>query len=89
MNKYPPLNELAKAFICDCYNYLDQNADETTKLSINNLMNMTKSSDKIIQKLYVVYCSIEPTKRNDIDIIINKNGIMRLSKDDRVDNEEE
>ena len=69
MNKYPPLIDLAKAFICDCYNYLEQNADETTKLSINNLINMTKSSDKIIQKLYVVYCSIEPTKRNDIDII--------------------
>jgi len=102
MNNHPNLFELATAFVYDCYEFLEKNSSGEAKTSIDKLLNMTKSQDDIIQKSYVVYCSIGPEKRKDTSIIYlsqayiiafyqyinNDNSIKtKLPNDLRIDND--
>ena len=58
MPNYPTLEELFKAIIKDCYDYLFSHTEDKAKESIIKLLDYNKNKDEIIQKSYVVLCSI-------------------------------
>ena len=58
MSSYPKIDHLFNAIIEDCYNYLLDKADNSTKESIESLKETIKDKAEIIKKAYVVFCSI-------------------------------
>ena len=60
MASFPKLSELIEAFVNDCYDFLIQYSDESTKKSIDNVLEQVKQKDELYKKLYVIYCSIFP-----------------------------
>ena len=58
MSSYPKIEQLFNAIIEDCYNYLLDKADNSTKESIESLKETIKDKAEIIKKAYVVFCSI-------------------------------
>ena len=58
MSSYPKIEQLFNATIEDCYNYLLDKADNSTKESIESLKGTIKDKEETIKKAYVVYCSI-------------------------------
>ena len=72
MTSLPKLKELVKAFVNDCYNFLDKYSDEFTKNSINKVLEHVKQSDEVHRKVYVLYCSIfpfDPQNEGNLNII--------------------
>ena len=72
MNGFPRLNEILDAVINDCYNFLNEYADQNTKKSIENTMKECKLTDDLLRKSYLLYCSIhpfDPTDEDNLDII--------------------
>lgn len=58
MSSYPKIEQLFNAIIEDCYNYLLDKADNSTKKSIESLKETIKDKPETIKKAYVVFCSI-------------------------------
>jgi hypothetical protein len=58
MSSYPKIEELFNALIEDCYNYLLDKAENSTKESIESFKESIKDKAEIIKKAYVVFCSI-------------------------------
>ena len=58
MSSYPNIDQLFKAIIEDCYNYLLANATDSVLHSIESLKETIKDKPEIIKKAFVVFCSI-------------------------------
>ena len=58
MSSYPKIEQLFNAIIEDCYNYLLDKADNSTKKSIESLKETIKDKAETNKKAYVVFCSI-------------------------------
>ena len=65
MYSYPTIEELFKAIIKDCYDYLFTHTEDKAKESIIKLIDYNKNKDEIIQKSYVVLCSIKYEKPSE------------------------
>ena len=73
MSSYPKIEQLFNATIEDCYNYLLDKADNSTKESIESLKGTIKDKPETIKKAYVVYCSIgnEKPEKGKLSSIYN------------------
>ena len=72
MASFPKLSELIEAFVNDCYDFLIQYSDESTKKSIDNVLEQVKQKDELYKKLYVIYCSIfpfDPKNEGNLNVI--------------------
>ena len=72
MASFPKLSELIEAFVNDCYDFLVQYSDESTKKSIDNVLEQVKQKDELYKKLYVIYCSIfpfDPKNEGNLNVI--------------------
>ena len=54
MASFPKLSELIEAFVNECYDFLVQYSDESTKKSIDNVLEQVKQKDELYKKLYVI-----------------------------------
>ena len=54
MASFPKLSELIEAFVNDFYDFLIQYSDESTKKSIDNVLEQVKQKDELYKKLYVI-----------------------------------
>ena len=76
MSNYPTIEKLFNAIIKDCYDYLFSHTDDKAKESITKLFDYNKDKDEIIQKSYIVLCSIIYEKASEEEL----NSIYEFTK---------
>ena len=76
MSNYPTIEKLFNAIITDCYDYLFSHTDDKAKESITKLFDYNKDKDEIIQKSYIVLCSIIYEKASEEEL----NSIYEFTK---------
>ena len=68
MSNYPTIEKLFNAIIKDCYDYLFSHTDDKARESITKLFDYNKDKDEIIQKSYIVLCSIIYEKASEEEL---------------------
>ena len=76
MSNYPTIEKLFNAIIKDCYDYLFSHTDDKARESITKLFDYNKDKDEIIQKSYIVLCSIIYEKASEEEL----NSIYEFTK---------
>ena len=76
MSNYPTIKKLFNAIIKDCYDYLFSHTDDKARESITKLFDYNKDKDEIIQKSYIVLCSIIYEKASEEEL----NSIYEFTK---------
>ena len=76
MSNYPTIEKLFNAIIKDCYDYLFSHTDDKARESITKIFDYNKDKDEIIQKSYIVLCSIIYEKASEEEL----NSIYEFTK---------
>ena len=76
MSNYPTIEKLFNAIIKDCYDYLFSHTNDKARESITKLFDYNKDKDEIIQKSYIVLCSIIYEKASEEEL----NSIYEFTK---------